>query len=110
MQQSGIIIPGDGKSLVKLLTADSALVVVSGQNQGKLGLFRSEYPYRTLALAPGDQAAIVHLQDGRSYREEFSYGNSYLSGSDRRIWLPLDVSRVEIINYTGDSRDVRIFE
>ena len=110
MQQSGIIIPGDGKSLVKLLTADSALVVVSGQNQGKLGLFRSGYPYRTLALAPGDHAAIVHLQDGRSYREEIYYGNSYLSGSDRRIWLPLDVSRVEIIGYSGDTRDVRIFE
>ncbi|MEA3478494.1 MAG: hypothetical protein U9R60_09980, partial [Bacteroidota bacterium] len=104
MQQSGIIIPGDGKSLVKLQNSDSALVVITGQNRGKLGFFKSEYAYKSLALEPFDHAAIVHLQDERSYREEIPYGNSYLSHSGRRLWLPQNAKNVEIINFLGERR------
>jgi hypothetical protein len=110
MQQSGIIIPGDGKSLAKLHASDSALLVISGQNRGKLGVFKSEYPYRSIALDPFDQAAIVHLKDQRSYREEFHYGNSYLSQSGRRLWLPQNAINVEIINYQGVKRTLSLSE
>jgi hypothetical protein len=110
MQQSGIIIPGDGKSLVKLQNSDNALIVIAGQNRGKLGLFKSEYVYKSLALEPNDHAAIVHLQDGRSYREEIPYGNSYLSHSGRRLWLPQNVLKVEIINYQGVRRNLSFSE
>ena len=108
MQKSGIIIPGDGKSLAKLQAADSALLVVSGQNRGELGLFRSESSYQTLDLEPNDHAVIVYLEDGRSYREEIHYGNSYLSHSGRRLWLPQTVKRLEVISYKGVKRDVRL--
>ncbi len=110
MQQSGIIIPGDGKSLAKLQASDSTLLVISGQNRGKLGLFKSECRYYSLPLEPSDHAAIVHMQDGRSYREEIYYGNSYLSHSGRRLWLPLNVRNVEIINYQGVMRNVSLSE
>ncbi len=108
MQESGIIIPGDGKSLAKLQAADSALLVVSGQNRGELGLFRSEYSYQTFDLEPNDHAVIVYLEDGQSYREEIHYGNSYLSHSGRRLWLPQTVKRLEVISYKGVKRDVRL--
>lgn len=110
MQQSGIIIPGDGKSLAKLQSSDSALVVLSGQNRGKLGLFKSDYTYKTLALEPDDHAAIIHLQDERTYREEIPYGNSYLSHSGRRLWLPHNVKYVEIISYLGERRKLHFTE
>jgi hypothetical protein len=109
MQQSGILIPGDGKSLVKLQAADGALLVASGQNRGKLGLFERKNPGQTLEAEPGDCAAIVHLQDGRSYREEIPYGSSYLSHSGRRLWLPENVASVEMIRYNGDKREIRTF-
>jgi hypothetical protein len=109
MQESGIIIPGDGKSLARLQASDSAMVILSGQNRGKLGIFRNQYRYRSLPLESGDQAAMIHLRDGRSYREEIHYGDSFLSHSGRRIWLPLhDISHVEIINYHGDVRTIHI--
>jgi hypothetical protein len=110
MQQSGIIIPGDGKSLAKLQASDSTLLVISGQNRGKLGAFKSEYSYRSISLDPFDQAAIVFLKDGRSYREEIYYGNSYLSHSGRRLWLPQNAMNVEIINYQGVKRIVSLSE
>jgi hypothetical protein len=110
MQQSGILIPGDGKSLSSLMAPDSSLVVISGQNRGKLGMFKSTIPYRVLALEPGDHAAFVHLQDGRSFREEVQYGNTFLSHSARRLWIPGQVDNVEIIDYLGVKRTVRLSE
>ena len=110
MQESGIIIPGDGKSLVKMLASDSTLLVVSAQNRGKLGMFKSTYQYRTVELKPDDISALVSLSDSVSYREEFYYGNSYLSHSGRRLWLPKQVKKVLIFNYRGQKREMRFNE
>jgi hypothetical protein len=106
MQESGIIIPGDGKSLVRLNAPDSSMMVLSGQNRGKLGIFKCGSPYRLLDLEQDDCAAIVHLQDGRSYREEIHYGDSFLSQSTRKLWLPPLTLSVDIINYQGVKRSV----
>jgi hypothetical protein len=108
MQESGIVIPGDGKSLVKLKAADGSQVVLSGQNQGKLGMFRSGLNYRSVPLEPDDCSASIHLEDGRCYLQELHYGDSFLSQSGRRIWLPEGVSRVEIRNYQGEHRVLAI--
>lgn len=108
MQESGIVIPGDGKSLVKILASDGSLVVVSGQNQGKLGMFRSEVSYKSIGLKPFDCAAIIHLKDQRTYRQEIHYGDSFLSQSARRLWLPEHVAKVEIIDYQGTLREAAI--
>ena len=108
MQYSGIIIPGDGKSLARLQVSDSEMVILCGQNRGKLGIFRNQYRYRSIPLETDDRTAIIHLRDGRSYREEVYYGDSYLSHSGRRIWIPRDdISHVEIISYHGDARTIQ---
>jgi hypothetical protein len=104
MQESGLVIPGDGKSLVRVAHADGSLLMVSGQNQGKLGLFRSSLNFRSIPLEPFDCAAFIHLKDGRSYRQELHYGDSFLSQSGRSLWLPEGVSKVEIENYQGVHR------
>ena len=104
MQESGIIIPGDGKSLIRLSAPDGSLLVVSAQNRGPLELFHSSIPYKSIALAPGDCAAVVHLDDGRSCREELYYGDSYLSQSGRRLWVPSSAQSVEVITYNGETR------
>ncbi len=108
MQESGILIPGDGKSLVKVKSSDGSLVVVSGQNQGKLGMFRSGQNSYSLLISPFDCAVIVHLENQRSYREEIYYGDSFLSQSARRLWLPKDVKKIELIDYQGNIREVAI--
>ena len=110
MQQSGIVIPGDGKSLVKLHSSDSSLIILSGENRGKLRVFKSENRLLSIALKPFDRAVIVHLNDNQTYREEVNYGNSYLSQSSRRLWLPNNVKTVEIIDYLNNTREVSFLE
>ena len=106
MQNSGILIPGDGKSLVRLPSADSTLLVVAGQNQGKLLTFTSAMESFPIDLDPLDCAVIVHLSDNRSYKQEISYGDTFLSQSSRHIWLSSAVRRIEIIDYLGNKREL----
>jgi len=61
-----------------------------------------------MPLLPYDCAAIVHLGDQRSYREEFYHGDSFLSQSVRRLWLPKNANKVELIDYQGTLRVVTI--
>ena len=108
MQKSGIVFPGDGKSLVTLKASDGSLLVASGQNRGKLGLFRHEDQIFSVDVGPFDHAAIIHLKNKQSYRHEIYYGNSFLSQSSRRLWLPVNTDKVEIIDYRGSQREVVI--
>jgi hypothetical protein len=107
MQQSGICIPGDGKSLVELLGAHNNRLVVAGQNKGGLKVFSHKISNgKAISLSPNDCVALVHLKDNRSYRVELPYGNSFLSQSARRLWLPVQTAGVEIFDFLGKSKEI----
>ncbi len=107
MQQSGICIPGDGKSLAQLQLKDGSRLVLAGQNRGELKAFKQSASLgKQVSLQPNDCAAIIKLKDGRSYREELPYGHSFLSQSARRLWLPAETASVEIIDYQGNKRSI----
>lgn len=109
LQQSGICIPGDGKSLAQLQLMDGSTVVVAGQNKGELLSFKKlANTGKTVPLKANDCVAVIKLKDGSTYREELPYGHSFLSQSARRLWLSSDVVAVEIIDYQGNKRDSEV--
>jgi len=102
--ESGIYIPGDGKSLVALRGAGGHYLLAAGQNRGDLKIFETRAPSRQIPLLPTDQAALVTLKDGRVRREEFHFGESFLSQSGRSfLWNPSILS-VAIIGEDGKKR------
>lgn len=111
IQQSGIAIAGDGKSLVRLEQADGNTLIIAGQNQSALRVFSpSGNEEKVISLQTMDCSAIVYLEDRRSYKEELPYGNSFLSQSARKLWLPGSVEKVEVIDYQGAKRVVKTFQ
>lgn len=109
LEESGISIPGDGKSLVKLFTQTDNLVLLAGQNQGPLKAFSQAVdPKKVITLDQLDCVARIQLKDGKSYREELPYGNSFLSQSTRRLFLPKNVISVEIEDSKGRKRKLVI--
>ncbi len=106
IQQSGIRIPGDGKSLAALRSADGSLLVAAGQNQGKLLVYQSSATLQSVPLQPMDFTAVVRLKDGRTYRQELGYGQGFLSQSSRTLFLPADVETVELTDFKGHSRKI----
>lgn len=108
MQQSGLLIPGDGKSLVALRRPDKNMVVLAAQNSGGLKAYGVNKVIHTIPLLPGDCHGIFTLINGQKRKFEAYYGSSYLSQSGR--FLPIDstVREIEIVGTGGRSRHMKV--
>jgi hypothetical protein len=114
--QSGIYIPGDGKALVRLRGRikpagenhpDSAdYLIAASQNKGPLQLYRRNTMTRSIPILTGDVSAIIRYNNGKIRKEEFYYGNSFLSQSSRCLDLSGDIKTATITDSQGRSREV----
>jgi hypothetical protein len=104
MQQSGIYISGDGKSFVKLIGKDNSLLVLASQNKGLLQCYKLKQQQQFISLQPGDVAAVIYYKNGKKRKEEFYYGNSFLSQSVRGLLSNENMREVKITDYAGKER------
>ena len=102
--QSGIFIPGDGKALIGLQQSGGHYLLAASQNQNALKVFKLKKSVRLIALQPHELYALVHLQNGKTRKTEFSHGNSFLSQSARFIAMNEAVESIEIFDRKGRSR------
>ena len=102
--QSGIFIPGNGKALIQLVSNDT-LTIAAAQNASFLKLFQlKKQPGKIIKLRPDDVSAIVQLKNGQKRKEEFYYGSSFLSQSERFIQLNSSIASIEITNNKNQKR------
>jgi hypothetical protein len=101
--QSGIFIPGNGKSLVKLRGAKGEYLVAASQNRGRLKVFSLNKAIRSVSASAGDVSAIIKFNNGKMQKREF-YGSSFLSQSARFVPLSTTISTIEFINEMGAVR------
>ena len=102
--ESGIFIPGNGKALVKLKGAKGGYLVAASQNRGPLKVYALKKKINILTIAPTDASAIIEYANGKKRKEEFYYGNSFLSQSGRFISYNEKVKLITIIDQKGISR------
>jgi len=81
--------------------------LAAGQNRGPLKVFKRRMDGRQVALMPSEVAAMVRLKDGRVRREEYYYGESFLSQSGRFMDWNGPVVEAEIVDEKGRKRVVR---
>ena len=106
MLQSGLYIPGNGKSLVQLVT-NNKLTLAAAQNSSRLKLFQNKNQQgNIILLQKNDVSAIVQLKNGKKRKEEFGYGSSFLSQSGRFIRLNTAIQSVEITNNKKQKRTI----
>ena len=106
IRESGICIPHNGKALVKLVSSSGDYLVAASQHQDALQLYRLKRKVNVVRINPDDVGAMVTFKDGRSRREEFYYGNSFLSQSSRFILADSSVKSVAI---TNTKRKLRLY-
>jgi hypothetical protein len=104
--QSGIYLPGNGKSLVSLVSADGNYMVASSQNPGPVKLFNLNRKANIIRVLPSDMYALVKFKNGSSGKIEFYYGSSFLSQSGRFIKVNDTMQKITIFNTKGESRDL----
>jgi mannose/cellobiose epimerase-like protein (N-acyl-D-glucosamine 2-epimerase family) len=102
--RSGIYIPGDGKALVKLSGPGGAYMVAASQNKGVLKLYQRKTKTHAIPVGPEDLSALIRLKNGKTRKEEFYFGSSFLSQSARFLDADSNVVSVTITDSRGRSR------
>ncbi|TSD67420.1 RNA-binding protein [Inquilinus sp. KBS0705] len=108
IMQSGIYIPGDGKALVKLRGAKGQYLIAATQYKDALKLFELKKPVKTVALQPMDMFAIIKYKSGKSAKQEFYNGGSFLSQSGRFFNIDAAMASVTITDNLGHTRTIPI--
>ncbi len=107
-QESGFVVPGDGKALVKMASAQGGSLFVASQNRGKLLMFQHTNSDDSRSLTPGQDimAVILELENGQKQRIETSLGSGFLSQSGREVILPKGVKGIQLQDYKGNIKEV----
>ncbi|CAN5577065.1 VCBS repeat-containing protein [soil metagenome] len=106
MLESGIYIPGNGKALVKLRSANGKFLLAAGQNRGPLKVFELKKDSRFISLQPGDVSMEILFKNGKKQRQEVYYGVSFLSQSARFLKVNANMKAVTITGSNGNTREV----
>ncbi|MDB5010711.1 MAG: repeat protein, partial [Mucilaginibacter sp.] len=106
--QSGIYIPGNGKALVKLNGSNGKYLLAASQNKGNLKLFELNSSVKNIKLQPFDESAILTYKNGNTGKQEFYYGESFLSQSGRFLTIDKNVASVKITDSKGSVRKITI--
>ncbi|TXF89900.1 RNA-binding protein [Neolewinella aurantiaca] len=99
MQESGLFVPGNGRSLVSLRGADGQ-VLVAAENQGPTRAY--ELPTaggRWYQPAAKTARLSLTYKDGHTSVKECYYGSGFLSQGGRGVWLPDSVTEVEEVGF-----------
>jgi hypothetical protein len=102
--ESGVFIPGNGKALVKIRYTNGGYMMAASQNRGPLKLFGLRVVSQTIPIANNEIEAIIEYQDGTKRKEEFYYGQSFLSQSGRFLLKNDKVKSITIIDIKGNKR------
>lgn len=103
--QSGIYIPANGKALVKIKGAKGDYLLAASQNRDAMKIFTLKRSVRLVKPGPMDMYATIKYKDGRTTKQEFYYGDSFLSQSGRYINIDSSVASVTITDIYGHTRN-----
>lgn len=87
--QSGFFVDGDAKALSQLALPNGDEIFLATQNRDSIKVYRrsGNLPGGLTNVIPGalDNSATLSLKNGKKRKQEFYYGNSYLSSSSRIV-------------------------
>ncbi len=106
--QSGIYIPGNGKALVKVLSAKGNYLLAASQNRDALKIFELNKGTSLVKIQPNDAFAMIKYKNGKITKQEFYFGDSFLSQSGRYINIDGNIAAISVTDNSGHTRDITI--
>ena len=104
--QSGIFIPGNGKALVKLRGKGGKYMLAASQNRGALKVFELKKDGIEIPVKPYEVSASIKYKNGKTRKEEFYFGASFLSQSSRFLYADNLMSSLTIFDQNGKGRSI----
>jgi len=105
--ESGFFADGDAKGLAQIRIEGGQTLVLVANNAGHMGSYEVNSPGMVIQAQNQETYALITLKDGRTYKQEFYYGSTYLSHTSRSIILTKEVESVVIYDYLGNSRNIK---
>jgi hypothetical protein len=97
----------DNKSIASIRTANGSSGIIIGSNSDSLKMYSINQKMNAVAVLPDETYAMVTDRNNKEYRQEFYYGNSFLSQGSRSLSIPADSRSVTLINYSGKKRTIK---
>ncbi len=102
--ESGIFLPGDGKAMIKIMSAKGNYLLIASQNKGEVKCWSRRAVGPLSRLGDNDDIAMISLKNGKQRRQEIYYGDSFLSQSSRFLtWNP-NITKIEITDQKKQKR------
>jgi len=108
IEQSGLYIPGDGKALVKLKGAKGNYLLAASQNRDVMKIFELKRTVHSIQLQPLDMYATIKYKNGKTGKQEFYNGTSFLSQSGRFFNVDKTMESVTITDSQGHTRNISL--
>jgi hypothetical protein len=102
--QSGVFIPGNGRSMVELKDAKGNYILAAAQNRGPLKIYGLKKQVHCIPVEPNEVRTIVKYKNGKAQLKELNYGASFLSQSARFVMLDGNVASAVVIDRKGGKR------
>jgi len=98
----------DNKAISCIQSADGSRLLLVSSNSGSLKSYRVNGQTRQIPLNDADVYAVITNKNDKTYKEEFHFGNSYLSQSSRRLNVAVGTKSVMIYDNKGNKREVKL--
>jgi len=92
--------------LVKLIGANGKYLLAASQNRGPMKIFELKKDAHPVKLQPLDMYATITYKNGKTTKQEFYYGESFLSQSGRFINVDTTMSAIHITDEYGHTRNI----
>ena len=103
---TGFNADNDVKSLARIEAANGTAIILTGNNNSKMKAYQMETKNRiNIPVKNTDVYAIIQKKNGQSYKQEFYYGNNYLSQTSRKLTVGKDVVHITLVDNKGIKRE-----
>lgn len=107
--ESGFYVPGDGKALVAMYTADQKMKLLASQNGAGLKMFELTHSNnKIIRLLPGEERIELEFDKGVKRKGERYHGSSFYSQSGSFITVNNSVRSVTILGSRTGKREIKL--
>ncbi|HUQ65853.1 MAG TPA: VCBS repeat-containing protein, partial [Flavitalea sp.] len=106
--ETGLLADKDVKALAEITGANGKSWLLVANNNDRMECYSiNTKTNHHIHANPDEEKAIIRLKNGISYRQEFYYGNNYLSQTSRKIAWSDSVQSVDFYNTHNEKRTVQ---
>jgi enediyne biosynthesis protein E4 len=98
----------DNKAISSIQSVDGSRLLLVSSNSGSLKTYRVNQQTKQISLTDADVYAIITNKNSKTYKEEFQFGNSYLSQSSRRLNVAAGTKSLIIYDNKGNKREIKL--